>query len=375
MDNKQRRILEFLLTRYLDGRATIEQEAELFGMVDNYSKDPEFREVIEELWEVAEPFENYNQDEWDSLIEHVLAEKQEKKTKGIFYIKYAKYAAAAAVIALMVFVGKQLWVKEKINDSVAVVHDVQPGKVGAILKLSDGREVLLDTASNGTILNDFNKKDGAISIQSATAESATVEYATLETPLGRTMQLTLADGTEVWLNAGSSIRFPTAFKTGTRMVTISGEAYFEVAKDKNKPFVVETRTDKIEVLGTHFNVNTYVDEGNVKTTLLEGSVKVGTAVIRPGEQYEDGKVNMVNTEQVVAWKNGAFSFDNADIQMVMRQLARWYDVEVKYEGGVPEIRDFKGEIGRGLTLAQVLKVLAQTRVHYRIEGKTLTILP
>jgi ferric-dicitrate binding protein FerR (iron transport regulator) len=190
--------------------------------------------------------------------------------------------------------------------------------------------------------------------------------------------MTLPDGTMVWLNAFSSLHYPTRFTGATRTIEVTGEAYFEVAADAARPFIVKTGKEQVTVLGTHFNINAYEDEPAVRTTLLEGAVKVsngvGEVALRPGQQaavreHAAGiSVASVNAEDAVAWKNGFFHFDNADIQTVMRQISRWYNVEVRYDGVAPTTEgDFKGEIGRDLTLAQVLKVLEQTRVHFRIE--------
>ncbi len=197
--------------------------------------------------------------------------------------------------------------------------------------------------------------------------------------------MTLNDGSKVWLNAGSSITYPVAFVGDERKVTITGEAYFEVAKNAGMPFRVKiNESTEIEVLGTHFNVNAYADEASINTTLVEGSVRVTAnkkvQLLSPGQQAQvnANAINLIkdaDVAQVLAWKDGLFSFKDADLPTVMRQLARWYDVEVQYEGAIPE-KEFNGKIGKTLTLNQVLRVLTKTHVNYRIEnGNKITIIP
>ena len=250
-------------------------------------------------------------------------------------------------------------------------QDVAPGRDGAILRLADGSEVVLDSAGNGVISQQGNtrvvKRASGQLVYEVQGDRAAVMYNTLTTAKGKQFRVVLPDGTKVWLNSFSSLHYPTRFTGGRRSVEITGEAYFEVAPNAVMPFVVKTSNEEVTVLGTHFNVNAYEDEPALKTTLLEGMIRVsngaGQVVLRPGQQASSDRnktaigVAEVNTADAVAWKNGFFNFDNADIQTVMRQLARWYDVEVKYEGAIPTGGDLKGEIGRSLTLAQVLKIL------------------
>ena len=208
---------------------------------------------------------------------------------------------------------------------------------------------------------------------------------TLTTPRAYRYNLVLADGTKVWLNAASSITFPTAFIRKERTVVITGEAYFEVAKDTKRPFKVFVNDMEVKVLGTHFNINSYQDEGNIKTTLLEGSVllskKDKKVVLKPGEQGQvsnSGSLKMVsgvNLESVMAWKKGNFYFENADLQTVLKEISRWYNVSVVYEKGVPK-RFFDGEIQREIKLSVLLKTLEKSNdIHFKIEGNTIKVLP
>lgn len=300
--------------------------------------------------------------------------------------RIGRWVGAAVAMVLLALTGiyllrprQQLMIAQT---SKVYKNDVAPGKDGAVLRLADGSQIVLDSAGNGEISRQGGtsviKKGNGQLVYQTSGEDQAVLYNTLSTTRGKQFRMTLPDGTMVWLNSFSSLHYPTRFTGATRSVEVSGEAYFEVAADASRPFVVQAGRQKVTVLGTHFNINSYEDEPAVRTTLLEGAVRVGNAAgqvtLSPGQQASVGQhdtrisVAKVNAEEAVAWKNGYFHFDNADIQTVMRQLARWYDVEVKYDGVTPTAGgDFKGDIGRGLTLAQVLKVLEQTRVHFRIE--------
>jgi transmembrane sensor len=276
------------------------------------------------------------------------------------------------------------------------VNDIEAGENKAILTLGDGSKIILDDAKNGILANQggnsvLKAAEGEV-IYSFLSEvkdplvedlNAPVIYNTIETPKGGKFQIKLPDGSKVWLNAASSLRFPTVFNGSKRQVELKGEAYFEVSPDKSKIFEVNTRNQVVQVLGTHFNINAYLDEPTVNTTLLEGSVRVSdlrtniSQLLKPGEQSQLSEqievINLKNTNEAVAWKEGYFQFDEADIKAVMRQIERWYDVSVVYEGDVPNYR-FGGEIERNLSLLQVLKVLEKTKVHFRLEGREVIVM-
>jgi ferric-dicitrate binding protein FerR (iron transport regulator) len=275
------------------------------------------------------------------------------------------------------------------NPNRHATNDVMPGTSGAILKLDDGSSIVLDNASNGNLAQQGNmfvvKAGAAISyVKGASADEKQIHYNTVETLRGRQFQLILEDGTKVWLNAASSIRFPVVFAGEQRIVEMTGEAYFEVAKNQQKPFRVMCRGSMVEVLGTHFNINAYEDEETMNTTLLEGSVKVvkgsSQKIIRPGEQaqiHSDGSVHTmanVNIDQVVAWKNNVFLFDNTDVKKLMRQLSRWYNVDVVFKGATDEPLAFNGTISRTATLSTVLRMLESTGdVKFSIEGNQIIV--
>jgi len=305
-----------------------------------------------------------------------------------------RWVAAAAAVVIVAVAGVYFFGRKADMPEVAKVkgykNDVAPGSNGAVLQLADGSKIVLDSAGNGELSRQGNtkviKQAGGQLVYQEQGKSEAVLYNTLSTAKGKQFRMVLPDGSKVWLNSFSSIHYPTSFTGGKRLVEITGEVYFEVASNVAMPFIVKTHQQEIAVLGTRFNINSYEDEPAEKATLLEGMIRVSHAservVLRPGQQASIGRsvagiaVAEVNAEDVVAWKNGFFHFDNADIQTVMRQLARWYDVEVKYNGVPPTTGDLKGEIGRSLTLAQVLKILEQTRVHFRIEeDRRIVIFP
>jgi transmembrane sensor len=262
--------------------------------------------------------------------------------------------------------------------------DLAPGENKATLTLADGSTILLDNESGGEIAEQNGIKviktgNGALVYVRQQDIIKAIEipsYNTITTPRGGQYQVTLPDGTVVWLNAASSLKYPTAFTGRERVVELTGEGYFEVAGNKEKPFKVQTADQTVEVLGTHFNINSYADEPAVKTTLLEGSVKViqhgthKTKTLKPGEQStlspDEFSVAHVDTENAVAWKNNLFYFSGSDIPSVMRQIARWYNVSVEFEGNIPETRLW-GKVYRNSNASKVLELLEYFGLKYRIE--------
>jgi transmembrane sensor len=296
--------------------------------------------------------------------------------------------AAAAILALLVGAG-WLW-QSRIRQNDAIVsttsihNDMAPGHSGAILTLSNGQKIVLDSAQNGVIAQqgaiNAIKENGALKYTGRTDQ---VVYNTVSTDRGRQWQLTLPDGTKVWLNALSSLHYPLAFTSTARIVEITGEAYFEVAHNPKMPFKVIAGDQTIEDIGTHFNINAYRDELAIKTTLIEGSVKVfngsSSVIIKPGEQASLASgssrilVSPADVEAAIAWKNGVFELSNVNVASIMRQISRWYDVEVSYRGAAPKFT-ISGEVPRNLNLSEVLKVLALSGVRCELEGRKLTVL-
>jgi transmembrane sensor len=321
--------------------------------------------------------------------------------KPLYYVLNSNWrwmAAAAIVIAIGTAIFLTIDRQPKSTGTVVVikptVNDVLPGGNKATLRLSNGQIINLDSAANGSLATQGNTKiiklaDGQIAYTREGKNAMEVMYNTMSTPPGGQFKLKLPDGTDVWLNAASSITYPTAFVGKDRSVTITGEAYFEVVKDKTKPFHVIVNDMDVEVFGTHFNVNAYNDEPAVKTTLLEGSVKVSnqsaignrqSAMLKPGEQAVLAPHSPLTTnhspdlDQVMAWKNGLFNFNKVSLQDVMKQIARWYNVEIVYQGEIKP-KKFGGEIQRDLNLSEVLEGLKETGIHFRIDGQKLIVLP
>ncbi len=283
----------------------------------------------------------------------------------------------------------------KQNDIVKTepAKDVKaPASNRAMITLANGLLVFLDSAMNGTLAMQGNAKlmklgSGQIVYRMETGEAVNeIKYNTLENPRGsKVVNITLADGSRIWLNAGSSVTYPVAFAGNERKVSVKGEAYFEIAHDAAKPFYVSKGDIEVKVLGTHFNVNAYDDESDVKVTLLEGSVKLSntgqTVIIKPGEQAVASSNSPLTVyhspdlDKVMAWKNGLFNFEDAELKDIMRELSRWYDVEVVYEGNIPKVQ-FWGKIDRNTVLSSVLKGLEESGIHFRIEeGKRLIVIP
>lgn len=267
--------------------------------------------------------------------------------------------------------------------------DLQPGGNKAVLTLSNGRQIILDSAKNGNLIWEGNvevtKQDGQIVYTHDQQQTTnTTLYNTISTPNGGQYKIVLPDGSIVWLNAASSMTYPTTFTGNERKVDITGEAYFEIAKDARKKFIVSCKGLQTEVLGTHFNINTYDDEVTTKVTLLEGSVKVlsgqSSVIIKPGQQAqtaENGLLKIIpdpDTEEVTSWKEGVFHFKDATIEEIMRQVARWYDVKIVYEGKVND--HFNATIARNVAVSRLFTLLEKTgQVHFMITGKNIIVKP
>jgi ferric-dicitrate binding protein FerR (iron transport regulator) len=349
-----------------------------------------YDEIMSGEWPVSE-LRYYNSisydDNWDKVQQKIAGNREEKPVRRLRF-----WWAAAAVVLMLG--GMWFWKQQtQLKPEKAVqLADIAPGSQGAILTLADGSTVVLDSLNNGVVASQHGVKavllNGELSYQKGGSESAnSVIYNSMTTPRGRQFHLVLPDGSHVWLNAQSSIRYPTAFIGKERRVDISGEVYFEVKKDEQHPFFVNVPgRAEIAVLGTDFNVKAYVDEPYFNATLINGAVKIVTgtkgqnAILRPGYtaqipagQPDNIKIMAADTDQVLAWKNGVFYFDGATLQEVMRELSRWYDIEVVFEPGLPDTR-FGGKISRDVNLAGLLRGLQATGVHYRIEqGRKLVV--
>ncbi len=325
--------------------------------------------------------------------------KASRKMAIVFHLfKNYKQITVAASVAGILIVSAIFLLHKAGNDAVAdnrkpTVEKRQPsiipGQDKALLTLADGSVIPLDSAGNGVLASQnyasvTNNNGKLIYNALDTADVLSTVFNTISTPRGGQYQIVLADGTKVWLNAASSLQYPVAFNGNERRVLLNGEAYFEVAKNKSKPFIVQVKDVNVTVLGTHFNIMSYDDEDRIATTLLEGSVNIAKAgvskLILPGQQmrfYKSGKNELkdnADIEQAVAWKNGKFNFADADIKTIMRQLSRWYNIDVVYDAQLPDA-NFGGILGRKEDVGQLLKVFELTgRVHFKIEGTKITVM-
>jgi len=408
--NKER--LQYLLEMWMDRLASPEEARELAARLEEHREDGAVPELLVQLIEQTETDEVLPMEDRERRLSAILEIDKTisdyKKTNGRkairpmkrpnhpLRISFRRWGWVAASVLILLAEGAVVMLainaNRKEQHAQAAIQDIAPGSNKAILTLGNGATIRLDSAGSQLIQQgDVTvRQTGAQLTYDVQGSNAGLTYNTLTTPRGGQFRVQLPDGTLVWLNAASSLRYPTAFAGKERTVEISGEAYFEVAAAAGRPFMVKIgETAAVEVLGTSFNVNAYPDETGIHTTLLKGAVRVATlhtgahALLQPGQQAQIAGsqpeagikiISNANISQIMAWKNGLFNFENAGLQEVMRQLARWYDLQVVYENGVPDMY-FEGEMSREMSLSQVLAGLQQTGVRFRIEeGRRLVVL-
>jgi len=386
-------LLASLAEKFLAGTATAAEEEQLHYLYDGWKDDDE--EVISdtgqtevlrtEIFQVLKEGINAGK----AVVPQLSAGPSSRHSyKRMFW----RSIAAAAVIAVVLLTYDRIMGKRgralPEEKALAINHlPVAPGKDKATLTLADGTVVDLDSSGTGRTAQQGSTsiriKDGKIIYDPSKAGSAEIVYNTITTPRGGQYRVVLPDGTGVWLNATSYLKFPVVFAQNRRVVEVSGEAYFEVARNPSRPFIAKVKDVEVEVLGTHFDVMAYGEEGKIATTLLEGSVRVSRGrekyAIAPGQQVvwkEDGAFNLnndVDLEEVVAWKNGKFQFNNADIRTIMRQVARWYDVDVEYQNAGADIR-LGGVVSRKEDIRQLLDYFETTgKVKFKVEGKKIIV--
>jgi transmembrane sensor len=394
--------LRSLLELFLENNITREQLSELSERMQDADADEELRLIFLNEWRRRFPLQSMPEEMSDRIVANILAQKTIERahittSKSIIGSFAMRIAIAASLLLFISLLGYKLLSPLKDATGVAkrplpthpVNTDIQPGGNKATLTLGNGATIVLDSAHQGLLAKQGNVEitksaDDQLSYAIKGDGINEVMMNMVSVPVGGQYELVLPDKSKVWLNSSSSIQFPVAFKGHERQVFITGEVYFEVSKDVARPFVVAVNDRmKIKVLGTHFNVNAYSDEVDVKTTLLEGSINLtnqnGTKTLIAGEQARsrsDGGILIskgVNTDAVVAWKNGYFQFNQTDLPGVLRQAARWYGLVVKYEGKIPDDQ-FTGRIPRTVTLSRLLKWMEWSEIKFRLEGKTLTIL-
>ncbi len=387
--------LKELFKRFLANSISPEEKKELMGMALETGLQDELKQVIKDAWQQTGEDEDITDAKAEELMQKIFAESSENKTKLTPISKRTGWRSIAAAAAIVTALGTATYYAAihksgnppEIVKTTALSLDVKPPQTNrAIIVMAGGKTVYLDSTVNGILAVQDNMQlirldDGQIAYRGSAKE---LIYNTLTNPRGsKVINMTLSDGSQVWLNAGSSVTYPVTFIGDERKVSVTGEAYFEVAHDIAKPFTVSKGDLQVQVLGTRFNINAYDDEGNARITLLQGSVKVKNGkkedILQPGQQAQIAAgikiISDIDVEQAIAWKNGLFVFDRADIRDVMRQLARWYDLDVYYTDDIPKGK-FKGEISKDLTLSQVLNGLTTARIHFTMEGgNKITILP
>ncbi len=382
-----------LIDKYLHHSASEEETAELFLLLQSHVHDEELEQHIEQSWDAEKK-------ELPALSEHRKAQilstifnapyplENIRKRPGAFYRYRWLAAACLALLIALGFLWPLLNTKKQESRAVATTNTIdaaiRPGTTQASLTLDDGSTIILNDHPQGELAKQGStsviKQDSStLGYQGATGSDA---YNTLRTPRGGQYNLVLNDGSHVWLNAATALRFPVSFNGNDRTVELDGEAYFEVVHNSQKPFYVKMRDGaKVEVTGTHFNVMAYNDEPAPEATLLEGSINIskGSLVrkLQPGQQaiVNSGNISVINKtdpEESIAWKNGFISFRDADIKTIMREASRWYDVDVEYRGEIPS-RFFTGSLLRSASLTDLLHILELSKIKFKIEGRTIIV--
>lgn len=386
-----------LVVKHIKRTLSQEEQKELDGWLA-HSKENEklFERLVDakRLEAAMEHFPSKNkQQAWENIVTKSGQSHDRKKTYGQF-IRYA----AAVLIVFSSWAFFKYWSSPSYDTAteteMAVVDSsvIHPGKNSAILTLEDGSVIVLDTAGDGEVTTQYGYTirklaDGKLvyDLSGLDVDKLKAGYNTVTTPKGGEYQLVLADGTKVWLNAMSSLKFPTAFSDKKRRVELTGEGYFEVAEDKNKPFLVNAKDVEVEVLGTHFNISAFADEESIKTTLLEGSVRIKrgtqTGILKPGQEATafDGKTGFVvqgaDIDWTMAWKNGYFIFKDEPIESLMARISRWYNVDVAYEGRPKKDNTFGGKFSRHSNLSELLNSLELTgTIKFKTEGRRVTVM-
>jgi len=380
--------VRYLFERYFTDSCTESERLEFLQMIHEGRQDDRFMEVLQDCWNVYAPERPMPEASGKRVLNSIISRRQPVRMRWM--------AGVAALLLLLLVSGYLLKdyfpsMKKTGGTPVAktVIHDVAPGGNRAILTLADGKSIVLDSAANGKLAQQGDVKvikmqDGRLGYEGVGAAEEEMRYNTISTPYGGKYQVTLTDGTKVWLNAASTLVFPTVFKGATREVSLKGEGYFEVARNASKPFVVKVGDMRVDVLGTSFNIMAYEDEAAIRTTLLEGSVRVGAGevsrALEVGEQGvwdKNGKMEVIHdadVEQAVAWKNGLLQFHSAGMAVIMRQLARWYNVQVVYASEDIKNESFSGSIPSSENISQVLKMLELTgTVHFDLTGQMVTV--
>lgn len=378
--------ITYLLQRYTSRTCTRQELEELFAYIAEAPENEAFHDFMETVYRDIPPGEVLPEVDLDSVYRNIIPPAPAKR---LFPLRYAAAAAVLLAVAVLAF----LWLRPgrsvQTNAPLAkqAATGITPGSNKAMLTLSDGTTIPLDSNGQQVISagnTSISRKNGQLVYDAGTTDGH-VHYHTLTTPRGGQFRLTLPDGTRVWLNSASTLRYPTVFKGKERSVELQGQGYFEVAQNAGQPFKVMVNTMEVQVLGTGFDIMAYGDEATVNTTLVEGSVQVKqgntTRMLKPGQQAVLNtashalSVQNADIQKIIAWKNGLFVFNNMTLTAILREVARWYDVEIVYTV-TPSAELYGGGISRSLQLSGVLDLLeANGFNHFRIEGRKVIVLP
>ncbi len=383
-----------LLDKYISGKASLDEEQQLLNFYSSFDKSE--KGALETDISLLE----------DKMLDRLMDSLDTEVPKRNNRIYQWRRMSVAAILLIASAVGVYFYTNNITKDieaehfvEIDVKNDIAPGNNKAILTLADGSRISLDDAANGFVASQGNTsitktEDGQIVYRKNEEDvklmGARLVANTIQTPKGGRYTISLPDGSKVWLNSASTLIYPTTFAGLERKVKLVGEAYFEIARNKNVPFRVESNNQIVEVLGTHFNINSYEDEAYIKTTLLEGSVRVilnsakstspNTELLKPGEQSLTNsslakiRVENTDTEKAVAWKNGYFKFKNTPIKEIMREIERWYDVELVYDGKIPEDEFLTGFVSNEGKISSVLKILEQSGgIKFTVKGRKIKI--
>jgi transmembrane sensor len=380
-----------LYQKYLDNTCTVEELDQLLNEFGSDANEPVMRQLIAESWDVRSSESDLHALQIANRVESMLFPKISRQPLMTLAKTFSLWPRLAGAAAIALVVGIYVYDFEGdtglVKDSLAA-KDIAPGKVGATLTLASGKRVNLAYTADGEIAREAGisiskTKKGQIVYNLESKESDPVNSNTLSTANGQTYMVVLPDKSKVWLNSASSLTYTaTLLASGVRRVELSGEAYFEISKDKAHPFIVDSKDQQVEVLGTHFNVNAYSNEPAVSTTLLEGSVKVSSGktqqVLKPGFQAiadaDHIKISKVNIETITDWKDGDFNLEGLEFKSAMRKIARWYDVEVVYDHAVSDNIISGGWISRDTKLSTILEVIQRSGLaHFRLEGRKLYV--
>ncbi len=383
MPDQQQRIA-YLLARYVDRSCSREELDELFAAIGR-GDDPETLDhLLEEIWHGEHPAPDIDYEQ----VYRQIKPATQRRAKVLNFKRIAVAASFALLVSVAFWMAeRRRTVKRPVLAEQAAPAVIVPGGNKAVLTLADGSVVTLDSTGKQMIRQGataIRQHNGQLSYTSQPTDGG-IHYNKLTTPRGGQFRLVLPDGTKVWLNSATMLRYPTAFTGKERVVELEGQGYFEVAANAQQPFKVKVRNMEVQVLGTGFDIMAYGDENTINTTLLTGSIRVkegSTAqLLRPGQQAvmnnEDHQLTVreADIRKVTAWKNGLFVFNNMDLPAILREVARWYDVDIVYKAS-PGMELYGGGIGRDLQLADILALLEGNGYnHFRIEGRKVIVLP